>query len=154
MRLHLGFANDRIDGGDNGILECSHAPLTEALLGKLAHFIHGVAALNGDGLYMGVHTDLLTHLAAHQIVGGNAQRLAFDIPQGHFNATNRTHGDRATTVETTAIHPLPQTFDLQRVFANDILANFLHRSSTGMCAAFKNWLTYTYDVIVGAHLKD
>ena len=65
--------------------------------------------------------DVVARLAAQQLIYGHAERLAFDIPQGHVECSQRMQLFAARRIEAAAIDELPQVVDARRVVADQHL---------------------------------
>jgi len=103
---------------------------------------------------MGIDADLAACRAAEQFVDRNAECFAFDIPQGHVDAAESAGQDGAAAVEGVAVYGLPVMHDLTRVFANEIVPDFLHGRRARLRSAFDDWLAQADDARVGMHLQE
>ena len=79
--------------------------------------------------------------------------FALDIPQGLIDAGDGAHVNAAAAIKTSAIHGLPQTLNLQRVFASQIIGQLVYRSGHRMGAPLKYWLTPADDAFVGGDFQ-
>jgi hypothetical protein len=70
------------------------------------------------------------------------------------DAGDGTHQHRATAIETTAIHDVPQVFDVARIFADQVIGQFLDRCCHGMGAAFDDRLAPTADTDIGIDAQE
>ena len=66
----------------------------------------------------------VAHAAAQQLVDGNLEVLAGDVPERDVNGAERAHHRRAAEVAP-AVHVLPVVFDPQRVLAHQVAAHLL-----------------------------
>ncbi|MNV12343.1 hypothetical protein D3C71_1029410 [compost metagenome] len=101
-----------------------------------------------------IHADLVPHLTTQQIADRNAQRLALDVPQRLVDTGQGAHVDRAATVEAAAIEHGPDVFDVARVFADQVVGQFLNGSGDSVGAAFDHGLAPTGHALVGFDLEE
>lgn len=101
---------------------------------------------------IGLHA--VAHQPAQQLVYRHAQRLALDVPQRLVDTGDRAHQDGAATVETGAVHGLPQVVDARRILADDIAGQFVYGGLHRTGAAFDNRLSPTGNALVGFDLEE
>jgi hypothetical protein len=101
-----------------------------------------------------IHANLVAHLTAQQIADRHAKGLALDVPQRLIDAGQRTHVDRAATVEAAAVEHGPDVFDVAWVFADQVVGQFLDGGRHGVGAAFDHRLAPTGHALVGFDLEE
>src|SRR6185369_13766418 len=99
-RVHL-------DGGETLVL---------ADLRGLGDLVRPVAADPGVG------ADLVTHLAAEHLPGGQADRPALEVPQRLLEAGERAHQNGPAAVEAAAVADLPDVLNVERIGADEAVA--------------------------------
>ena len=117
-------------------LGCAEA-VDDGLLCRRYDICRAVAA------YPGIHLYAVTYLSAQQLVYRCIVVFAFNIPQRLIDARNGTHQYGSAAIEGPAIHGLPMFFDLQRVFADQVVRQFVHGRSYSVCPALKHWFAPT-----------
>jgi hypothetical protein len=155
--VHLGELGDR---GVDGARRVEHRELFGAvhLEGVEAAFHEALHVLD-DGRWPipadpAVDLDAVAHLAAEQLVDRHAERLALDVPERLVDAGDRTHQDRAASVEIAAVHRLPEVVDARRVLPDQLAGELLHGCLDGARAAFDDRLAPAADAFVGLDLQE
>src|SRR6185369_1932367 len=72
-----------------------------------------------------IGTDLVADLAAEHLPGRQAESAAFQVPQRLFETGERRHHHRPATVEAAAIANLPDVLDVERIGADEPIAERL-----------------------------
>src|ERR1700709_1990035 len=85
---------------------------------------------------MGIDANAVAHGAAEQLVNRNAERLAFDVPQGLIDAAQSAGEDGAATIERMAIDGLPVFSNRARILAHQVRFNLFDGFGAGEGAAF------------------
>ena len=88
-----------------------------------------------------VDLDLVANLAAQQLMNGNAQRLALDVPHGLLQTGDRARQDGAAAIEAAAVEHLEGVLDLRGVLADELLGQLAHARLNGLRLALDNRLT-------------
>jgi len=79
--------------------------------------VHGFRDIAPVGV--GVDEDTGAAAAAKEVVNGGVERLAFDVPQGNINGSDRGHGYGTATPISSPVKVLPDVFDLRRIAPDD-----------------------------------
>lgn len=93
-------------------------------------------------------------LPAQQLVDGNAQRLALDVPQRHFDASERAHEHHAAAPVGVAVDPVPKFLDVVRIPADEVAFEFLDCLHNGRLSVFESRLADAGDAFVGKNLHE
>ncbi len=76
---------------------------------------------SGGGIEIGIRSQFLVHLAAEQVVDRLVERLAHDVPAGHFDTAQHPHEAQIRVLRVAArIDDAPQLLDLERIRADDV----------------------------------
>ena len=78
-----------------------------------------------------VAPDLLSHLAAEEFVDGDAEGLAFDVPECDLDAGDCGELDNAASDVEVVVEGLPVLLDAVRVFADEEFAEFVDHCGDG-----------------------
>src|SRR5438445_9018835 len=76
---------------------------------------------------VGVNADTLPGRATQEFVDRDAQRLAFDVPQGLIDAAERACQDRPASVKRMTVDCLPVVYHLPWVLADQVRLDLLDR---------------------------
>src|SRR5207249_3088168 len=83
-------------------------------------FLDGVEGFGNIGaIGVGVDEAALTGLAAEEVVDGDVEGLALDVPEGDVDGGDGGHGDGAAPPVGSAIEILPDVFGLEGVSADE-----------------------------------
>ncbi len=83
-----------------------------------------------------------------------AVEFAENIPQHLIDTRDRAHADRPAAVKAGVVHHLPEVFDMTRIFADEIVSEFVHGGGDRMCAAFDDRLAPARDALVRFDLEE
>jgi hypothetical protein len=89
---------------------------------------------------VGIYTHPVADRAAQQLVDRHAEVLAGDVPERLVEARERAHQHRAAAEEGRAVDMLPVVLDAQRVFADQIVGEFLDGGDGALGLAFQGGL--------------
>lgn len=102
---------------------------------------------------VGVRLDLVGDLAAQQLPDGDAERLALDVPAGHFDDRDAGHHDLARAAVVAVLHAADQVLDGERVGAEHVVGlGLLQIAQEGVGVAEHPGLADPGDSLVGVHL--
>ena len=88
--------------------------------------------VGGVALAVGIADDLVTDGAAQQLVDGQAERLALDVPQCYVDAADRAGVDALRGEEVATEHVLPEPLRAERVLSDDQLRQVLDSLGDGL----------------------
>ena len=92
-------------------------------------------------------------LASKQVVDGNSERLAFDIPQRHINRRDCRHGDRTAPPVSSAIKVMPYILGLKRIPPNQARYKMIFQvTGHGELAPVERRIPETINTLVGFDL--
>ena len=132
---HGGHASDR---EAQGVLVDRHVSRPEGveLEGGEALLDHGGSGVGelvrrvGVGVpSVGVESNALPAGASEQLVGGDTEGFADNVPQRHIDTADGGLGDGAAPVVGLAVHGLPEPLDIEGVLSDDVPAEPLQRLS-------------------------
>ena len=106
----------------------------------------------GDVHHRGVDPHLVTGLAAQQLVDGDAQSLALDVPQRNVDGRDRAHNDRTTEIDRTQ-EVLVEVLDAEGVFPDQVVREFFNGRCSCLQIAPVARFTQTYDTGIGVDLN-
>ena len=79
----------------------------------------------------------VSHLAAQQLVDGNPEVLALDVPERHLHTRERAHEDYAPAPVGVAAGVVPEGLDVVGVFADEVPLELHDRLHDGRLAVFE-----------------
>src|SRR5258706_4459548 len=97
-----------------------------------------------------VHEDSVTRRAAEQLVDGNVEGFALDVPERGIDRGYRRHGDRTAAPVRTFVEIMPSVFDAPRVAADENRDYVIGEiAGDGEFAAVKRGVTETVEAVFG-----
>src|ERR1700734_2416807 len=90
---------------------------------------------------MRVDTHAIARGAAQQLIDGNSERLALDVPQRLIDAAQGAREDWTAAIEGMTVDGLPMVSDAARILADQVRLDFLDCLAAGERAAFGDGLS-------------
>ena len=100
---------------------------------------------------VGVARNRVTDLAAEQLIDGDAQQLAFDVPERHLHRGERALEHGAAAKIRAAIGLVPERFDLMRIASDKCAFQFTEGFGDRLFPIFEGSFTDAVNPGIGQH---
>ena len=120
------------------------------------HGLGGELLRGFGGREPAVHIDRngVADLAAQQLVNGDVQRLALDVPQGHFHPGQGAHEHGAAPPVGVPVAVVAEGFDVVGIFADEVTFQIVDRRLNGQFPVFQRGFAPAVNTRVGFHLHE
>jgi len=132
------------------LVSCRHG-----ITGAAGHDLGRIVQIHGLHLAAAqvvVHAHAVAHRATQQLIDGNSQALAEDVPARLLDAADRAHRDDAAGKEGVTVHALHQVLDAARIISGDERLQVGDRAGDGAGFPFERGFAPPDQIFVGLDL--